>query len=30
MTTYRIVFAGPLGAGKTTAIAALSDNDRCL
>jgi signal recognition particle receptor subunit beta len=25
MATYRIVFAGPLGAGKTTAIAALSD-----
>lgn len=25
MTAFRIVFAGPLGAGKTTAIAALSD-----
>ena len=25
MAAYRIVFAGPLGAGKTTAIAALSD-----
>jgi signal recognition particle receptor subunit beta len=25
MATYRILFAGPLGAGKTTAIAALSD-----
>ncbi len=25
MNTYRIVFAGPIGAGKTTAIAALSD-----
>lgn len=25
MTAYRIVFAGPLGAGKTTAITALSD-----
>jgi signal recognition particle receptor subunit beta len=25
MAAYRIVFAGPIGAGKTTAIAALSD-----
>ena len=25
MAAYRIVFAGPLGAGKTTAVAALSD-----
>ncbi len=25
MNTYRIVFAGPIGAGKTTAISALSD-----
>ncbi|MCX8115897.1 MAG: ATP/GTP-binding protein [Burkholderiaceae bacterium] len=25
MNTYRIVFAGPIGAGKTTAIGALSD-----
>jgi signal recognition particle receptor subunit beta len=25
MSTYRIVFAGPIGAGKTTAIHALSD-----
>ncbi len=28
MNTYRIVFAGPVGAGKTTAIGALSDVPR--